>query len=149
MQFPPVRYTLPGFIPDGLTILASKPKIGKSWLALDLCLAVTASRFTLGNLKPFEGQALYLALEDSRRRLQRRIGKLLSPFANGWPSRLDITTDWPRLNDGGLADLAGWCDHHRDARLIIIDTLEKIRAPDGRNGRIYALDSAALGGLDK
>src|SRR5207244_2284516 len=102
MTFPPVRYVLPGFVPDGLTILASKPKIGKSWLALDLCLAVAAGRFTLGNLKPCEGRVLYLALEDSRRRLQRRIDKLLSPFAAEWPVRLGVMTEWPRLNEGGL-----------------------------------------------
>lgn len=49
-KFPPVQYVLPGFIPEGVTILASKPKVGKSWLALDLCLAVAAGRFTMGAL---------------------------------------------------------------------------------------------------
>jgi predicted ATP-dependent serine protease len=39
-QFKPVRIILPRLIPEGVTILAGKPKVGKSWLALDVCLAV-------------------------------------------------------------------------------------------------------------
>src|SRR5205814_8251373 len=42
MIFPPVRYVLPGYIPEGVTLLAGKPKVGKSWLALDLCIASSA-----------------------------------------------------------------------------------------------------------
>src|SRR5262245_4836526 len=37
-QFKPVRIILPDLIPEGVTILAGKPKIGKSWLALDVCM---------------------------------------------------------------------------------------------------------------
>jgi AAA domain len=67
MTFPPMRYVLPGLIPEGLTILAARPKAKKSWLMLDLAVAVAAGRFLLGDLKPAEGDVLYLALEDSHR----------------------------------------------------------------------------------
>src|SRR5262249_23466327 len=50
MIFPPARHILRGYISEGATIVAGKPKIGKSWLTLDLCLAATADRFTLGTL---------------------------------------------------------------------------------------------------
>ena len=70
MTFPPVRHILPGYISEGATILAGKPKVGKSWLTLDLCLAVAANRFTLGTLKPAQGDVLYLALEDNNHRLK-------------------------------------------------------------------------------
>src|SRR5262245_52941680 len=63
--FPPMRYVLPGLIPEGLTILAARPKAKKSWLMLDVAIAVAAGRFVLGDLKPIEGDVLYLALEDS------------------------------------------------------------------------------------
>jgi hypothetical protein len=76
MTFPPVRQILPGYISEGATIIAGKPKVGKSWLTLDLGLAATANRFTLGTLKPAQGDVLYLALEDNNRRLKRRMGKL-------------------------------------------------------------------------
>jgi len=51
-----------------------------------------------------QGDVLYLALEDSKRRLRRRMTKLL-PTGARWPSRLTIKTDWRRLHEGGLADI--------------------------------------------
>src|SRR6266568_6499532 len=55
-QFKPVRIILPRLIPEGVTVLAGKPKVGKSWLALDVCLAVAdENRFVLGDMKPVHG----------------------------------------------------------------------------------------------
>ena len=102
MNFPPVRHVLPGYISEGATIIAGKPKIGKSWLTLDLCLAATADRFTLGTLKPAQGDVLYLALEDNNRRLKRRMTKLWPSTEARWPGRLALVTDWRR------ADEAAW-----------------------------------------
>jgi hypothetical protein len=142
MRFPPMRYVLPGLIPEGLTILAARPKAKKSWFMLDVAVGATADRFVLGNLKPTQGDVLYLALEDSRRRLQIRLDKLLGTFFAEWPRRLEIVTEWPR-GDRGVADLDAWCVAHPNARLIVIDTFEKIRAPDGP-GRLYGLDYLAI-----
>src|SRR5262245_48195323 len=61
-QFEPVRIILPELIPEGVTLLAGKPKIGKSWFALDVCVAVAGDRFVLGEVKPVQGAVLYLAL---------------------------------------------------------------------------------------
>src|SRR4029077_515904 len=82
MRFPPINYIVPDVLPEGLTILAGRPKIGKSWLALDTCLAVAdeAETTVLGR-DPAHGDALYCALEDTNRRLQHRASKLL------WPHR--------------------------------------------------------------
>src|SRR5262249_30876502 len=99
-QFAIPRIVLPGLICEGVTILASKPKIGKSWLALDICIATAGGRFTLGELKPRTGDVLYLALEDSQRRLQRRIDRLLSSASEAWPARLTMATEWRRVDDG-------------------------------------------------
>jgi RecA-family ATPase len=62
---------VPDLIQEGLTIIAGKPKIGKSWLALDICIAISAGRYCLGERKPVEGDVLYAAMEDNPRRLQR------------------------------------------------------------------------------
>ena len=48
MEFPPINWVVPGVLPEGLTILAGKPKLGKSWLALDMALAVAAGGDVLG-----------------------------------------------------------------------------------------------------
>ena len=97
MEFPPLKWILPDLLPEGATLVASRPKLGKSWLVLDVAIAVTANRITLG-VKPTSGAALYLALEDGQRRLQRRITKLLPTFTTEWPSLLEISTEWPRAD---------------------------------------------------
>jgi AAA domain len=80
-QFPPISYVVPGLIPEGLSILAGRPKVGKSWLALDVGIAVAAERICLGDCRPAPGDVLYAALEDNPRRLQRRIDKICHPSA--------------------------------------------------------------------
>ena len=88
-EFPPVQYCVPDLIPEGLTLLAGKPKIGKSWLALDICIAVASGRYCLGERKPDTGDVLYAALEDNKRRLQRRVDRLLSPVSARMAAAVD------------------------------------------------------------
>jgi hypothetical protein len=97
--FLPVKLVVPGYISEGVTIFAGKPKIGKSWLLYDVCLACTADRFVLGQIKPIQGDVLYLALEDSHRRLKKRLEKLWPDGA--WPSRLTLATEWKKSDGGG------------------------------------------------
>src|SRR5262245_30950397 len=79
MKFPPIAWIVRNIVPaEGVVLLCSRPKFGKSWLAYDLCIACTTDRFTLGTIKPAQGNVLYLALEDSKQRLQRRMRKLLT-----------------------------------------------------------------------
>ena len=80
MTFQPLKFLLPGLVPEGASLLVSRPKLGKSWFVLDIAIAIAAGRFTLGQRKPVQGDVLYLALEDGPRRLQRRISKLLPSF---------------------------------------------------------------------
>jgi hypothetical protein len=149
MTFPPVRHILPGYISEGATIIAGKPKIGKSWLTLDLCLAATADRFTLGTLKPTQGDVLYLALEDNNRRLKRRMAKLWPSAEARWPERLALVTDWSRADEGGLDDIEEWCNSVADPALLVIDTLEKFRPVQKGNSPAYSADYSAVTGLQK
>ena len=149
MTFPPVRHILPGYISEGATIIAGKPKIGKSWLTLDLCLAATANRFTLGTLKPAQGDVLYLALEDNNRRLKRRMAKLWPSFDARWPARLALVTDWKRADEGGLDDIEDWCRSVADPVMVVIDTLEKFRPVQNGKTAAYSADYAAVTGLQK
>ena len=147
-QFKPVRIILPRLIPEGVTLLAGKPKVGKSWLALEVCLAVAdKSRFVLGDTRPVHGNALYLALEDNERRLHWRIKKIVQGQPQ-WPDWLDLRTEWRRVDEGGLEDIEAWCESVKQPRLIWIDTLPKIR-PLGLKGReqAYAADYRAIEGL--
>jgi hypothetical protein len=148
MRFPELKYILPGLIPEGLTLLASRPKFGKSWLVLDIAIAVAFNRFVLGTLKPTAGDVLYLALEDGPRRLQRRMSKLLPTFNTEWSPRLTFATEWPRAEDG-IAKIEEWIAKANAPRLINIDTLAQFRAPARSKQSIYELDYAALSGLQR
>jgi AAA domain len=148
-QFKPVRIIVPNLIPEGMTILAGKPKVGKSWLALDVCMAAAdENRFVLGDKRPVHGDVLYLALEDNQRRLKKRLDKI----AQGqgiWSPRLALHTEWRRLNEGGLEDIEAWCKSVEEPRLIWIDTLAKVRPLSSRNEPAYDRDYRAIEGLQK
>jgi hypothetical protein len=139
-ELPPVRWGVRGVLPEGVTLLAGKPKLGKSWLALGLCVAVAAGGVALGTRQVEQGDVLYLALEDNRRRLQKRLGKMLRGPA---PAGLEIATAWPKLDEGGVEALRAWLAEHPEARLVAVDTLAKIR-PRTRGQNVYQEDYAAL-----
>ncbi len=59
MRFEPIKYVVPGIIVEGLTLLAAKPKMGKSWMMLHAAIAVARGGFTLGDIHCAEGDVLY------------------------------------------------------------------------------------------
>ncbi len=140
-EFPEVRYAVPGIIPEGVSLLAGKPKLGKSWLALGLCIAVASGGYALGK-KPVEmGGALYLALEDNDRRMQRRIKKMLN--GEPAPEGFAYATEWARIHEGGAEDLDEYLAENQDTRLVVIDTLAKVRTSGGGQN-VYREDYEAL-----
>jgi len=142
MIFAPIKYVVPSVIVEGLTILAGKPKLGKSWLMLHAAIAVARGGFTLGNIHCVEGDVLYCSLEDNQRRLQSRMTKLLG-IVPDWPKRFQYFTlsdDFPRLNNGGLDWLKEWIDSVPEPRLIVIDTFITVRAPKKGNQPNYDAD---------
>jgi hypothetical protein len=140
------EFVADGLLPFGLSLLAAKPKSGKSWLALQVAIAVAVGRPFLGRLKTRKAPVLYLALEDTRRRLKKRAGQLLA--ALGWeaPADLDLRVSWPRASSGGLADLAEWFDAHKGG-LVIVDTLARFRDPAKGRGGTYGEDYEAVAGI--
>ena len=140
--FAPLKYIVPDLIVEGLVILAGKPKVRKSWLALDIGLAVASGRYCLGDRRPQQGSVLYLGLEDGERRLQRRIDKLLPTF--DWPANFHYSTQWLRADQGGVEAIDKWCQENPDARLVEIDVLARFRAPANGKANLYSEDYAAL-----
>jgi hypothetical protein len=143
MTFAAVQYVLPSIIPEGVTILAGRPKIGKSWLALDIALAISGGRFVLGDIHPAQGDVLYAALEDNKRRLWKRIRKILGPDVP-WPTGLTLTTQWRRLDAGGAADIKDWAQSVAKPRLVILDTLAGVRPDRNSRDTLYDGDYRAL-----
>ena len=75
-EFKDIMWIVPNYIPEGLTVFAGKPKIGKSWLMLDVALGVARGTETLGESSE-KGDVLYCGLEDGERRMQSRVRKIL------------------------------------------------------------------------
>jgi hypothetical protein len=142
LELPEARWAVPGVLPEGVTILAGKPKIGKSWLGLGLGISVGAGGRALGQIGVEAGEALYMGLEDNTRRLQKRMRKMLA--GREAPRRLEVTTEWPQLDEGGVEALDDWLDKRPDARLIVVDTLKKIRPREAGSRSVYDLDYEAL-----
>lgn len=98
----------------------------------------------MGSTDVQQGPVLYLALEDTGRRLQKR----LSVMATGGlrpSSDLQLEISCPHWTAGGEAVIVGWLEAHPDARLVIIDTFEKIRGRSGSTASAYGDDYVAAG----
>ena len=142
---PPPRWIVENVLTEGLTIIAGKPKQGKSWFTLQVSLAVALGGVAFGKIPVDPGKVLYLALEDTEGRMLNRVTAIMR--GEQWPSRMIVFHQWPRMDNGGLQQLASWFIKHPDTRLVVIDTFAKIRSvPDGR-GNAYDEDYRAIGDL--
>jgi RecA-family ATPase len=134
--FEPLRFTVERILPHGLFIMAGSPKIGKSWLSLDLSLAVAVG----GKMWDFateQGDVLYLALEDTYNRLQNRLKQMDAEKQD--ISRLRLTNTSLGLQDGLLEQINNFLAENPFTNLIVVDTLEHIRNCD-QDKTLYASD---------
>ncbi len=143
-EIPPIRWVVENLLTTGLNVLASPPKYGKSWLVLMLCLCVANGWRFLG-YKSNKGRCLYLALEDSQRRLKSRMAKLLC--GKPAPAHFDFATTAHTTDNGLFDELDGYIKANPDTSLIVVDTLQKVRgAIHGREGA-YAGDYREMSAL--
>lgn len=145
MDFGEVRWAVPRILPEGVTLLGGKPKMGKSWMALDVGIAIASGGYVFGKIPVDAGDVLYLALEDHPRRLQKRLKKRLQ--GSEAPSRLALATACPKVGEGLEQELDKWLNDHPEARLVIIDTLKKIRPHASGNRSVYDVDYESLAPL--
>lgn len=124
MELPPIRHVVEGLLPMGMGVLVAKPKLGKSWMVLDLCLAVAQGEPFLGFPTRQHG-TLYLALEDGKSRMQTRLRRLLE--GRPAPANMHVMFQAQRLGEGLLETLGEYLDANPDIHLVCIDTLSKIK----------------------
>jgi hypothetical protein len=126
-DFPEPQWAAPDLVPVGLSFLAGRPKVGKSWLGLQLAEAVGSGGSFLGRAVE-QGRVLYLALEDSGRRLKMRAeAQQIGPDA-----QVVFRTEWPFLDEGGMDELIEELDE-RPVSLLVIDTFSKILSHADQN----------------
>ena len=138
MELPPVQWAVPGLLPAGLSFLVAAPKMGKSWLALDLCLSVAAGGEWLGR-KVNQGPTLYLDLEDSANRAQARMRTLLDGFTAA-PETCTFRLLAPVLGTELFKILDEWVAANPGAKVVCVDTFQKIKPSAGKNETSYGAD---------
>lgn len=144
-EFPELKYAVQGLLPEGLFLIASPPKTGKSFMVLDIASAVARGGKVLGKLDVAEpSDVLCLILEDGERRLQQRLSLIMGDTGS---ERLYLATEWPLLSEGGVARIEEWLRVHPQAKLIVIDTLQRVRPREQRGANLYGQDYAALAPL--
>ena len=140
----PHRWIIEGWIPVGLTKLISPEKSGKTFLAMQMGISVASGRLFLGVFNISAGKVLYLGLEQSLGLNHERL--LLMSKGERISDNLDIVSagsDWPPLDQGGLARLEAYIKEAHPA-LIVIDVWQALApSPNGRDNA-YQADSKAL-----
>jgi len=145
-DLPPIRFIVDEILPQGLILLCSPAKYGKSWMTLDLCLSVASGAKFLGFTTEKCG-VLYLALEDSYRRLKTRMNAILKD--NAAPEGFDYVINAPTLDNGLDTYLRQYIKGHPNVGLIAIDVLQKVRSTARLGGNAYAAEYADLTILKK
>ena len=143
-NLPPIHFFVEDMLPEGTLIFAAKSKIGKSWLCLNLGICIAAG-------EPFMGKAtnqcgvLYMALEDGENRLQSRMKLVLQGKLP--PPDFYFMTDAPTLDNGLLDMLDIQLEQHPTIKLVIVDTLARIRGESKSRDGAYAADYREMGKL--
>ena len=145
MDIKAVPVIVDGLLPAGLSLLAGAPKRGKSWLVLDLALAVATGRTFLGRRVKM-GKSLYLDLESGKSRVKNRLSKLIP---GPWPENLKISHRADLLGDNGklLLQIEDWLEKNPDTRLIVIDTVGRVKGGGRRGENAYETDTRIYGAL--
>ncbi len=120
--YKPIEFVVDDLIGQGLYILAGAPKIGKSWLSLDICLSIAKGEKVLGHETEC-GTALYLCLEDSFKRIQKRLYELTDEPTDNLHFAIMADTIGNGLED----QISDFMSNHTDLKIVFIDTLQMIR----------------------
>lgn len=141
MNIDPPSFIVPGILPEGMSLLAAKPKVGKTMLAQNIAVAVASGTPALGEIPVQQGRVIFLALEGSTNGMQRRIDLMLE--GEEAPDALHFVREFPALDKGGMNKLQEIVQCYPDTRLLIIDTFQHIRGTRRRQSA-YEDDYEAL-----
>ena len=120
------QFCIRSLLPQGLCILGGAPKIGKSWLVLDWCVRIAKGEPIWG-METMKGTTLYLCLEDTLQRVQRR----LCCITEDGPAQMFFATAAGTLADDLEEQILSFLREHRDTVLIVVDTFQMVRGNSG------------------
>lgn len=121
--YPLGKPVVEGLLYNGTYLFVGAPKVGKSFFMAQLGYHVSKG-IPLWNYPVTQGAVLYLALEDTEERLQKRLARM---FRVEDSENFYFAVEAETLNTGLEEQLHQFVEQHKDARLIIIDTLQKVK----------------------
>lgn len=144
-DYPPLNWVVKDILPEGLALLVGRPKLGKSLLAIDIMLGVALGKKVLGR-ETMKGNVLAAFLEDNGRRLKERKEKNLmnESFDPEDLNKITRIISMPTIDQGGLKMIEDLLRENPETKLVIIDTLGKIKPISSRNENVYLADVALL-----
>ena len=111
---------------EGTCILSAKPKLGKSWFALSMCLAVARGEDFLG-YKTEKSSTLYLDLETSESIQKKRLLKALQ--GQNVPKNFYLETETEAIGDGFIEQIEAYMQEDPGIGVVVIDVFQIIRSP--------------------
>ena len=111
---------------EGTCILSAKPKLGKSWFALSMCLAVARGEDFLG-YKTEKSSTLYLDLETSESIQKKRLLKALQ--GQTVPKNFYLETETEAIGDGFIEQIEAYMKEDPSIGIVVIDVFQIIRSP--------------------
>ena len=146
-ELPPMKWAVGGILPEGFVCLAGRPKAMKSWTALKIAYCVQNGIDFLDH-KTVQGDAIYFGLEDSKRRIKDRVLKL--GYSKLKQPQIVLGGDVPYLGFGFEECLENWIKSREKPRLVIIDTLARIKPRQSKSaGTAYDADNLLMNGIQK
>ena len=139
-EFKEPKWLIPGILPEGVSLLVGRPKMGKSYMILESLIAMSCGGYALGNeeLRCPKRGVLYISLEDGERRLKSRIRDLAGE--SGFNDNFCFETEWPKLDQGGAQKLESWLDDNPDVDVVVIDTWQRIKGKTSGKANAYEND---------
>lgn len=134
-EMPDVQWLIKDILPQGFFFLAGRPKIGKSFMTLQLTASIVTGRQFLG-YDTKQGRVLYISLEDNARRIKKRMQNMGIAGLKGLEN-LEIEEKWDKLNKGGLEKLLKRLSAKKYS-LCIIDTYAKAMLLRDNNDAVEA-----------
>jgi archaellum biogenesis ATPase FlaH len=157
-DLPEIEYAVPGLFPKGgVSLLVGPPKSGKSLLSMNLALAVARGGKGLGEIPVERGHVLLMSLEDGARRTKSRIERMCMRHEDltSTLDRMNVTFNWKKFGEEEKEDeregksflemlLGGMQKVQGDYRLVIIDTLQRLRRQADTRSNLYVEDYEAM-----
>jgi len=137
MEHKPLQFSVNSILPHGLFILAGSPKVGKSWLVLDICIAI-ATGGDIWGYRANKSGVFYYALEDNWRRINDRINTLDTEKTDMSNFRVKLSA--PGISTGLIGEIDKHMANYPNTSLIVIDTFENIRNRDTTKQTLYSAD---------